>query len=103
METHNRPVKGFLRLEDFGLDPMTVSRWRKRLKDPEKFDEALKRAGDRGAVCVPLAVSPAFENRGPSVRISPGGPGANASPEISPEYFLGKAIERGDGRWSMEL
>ena len=32
VETPNRSVKSFPKLEDLGVDPMTVSRWRKRLK-----------------------------------------------------------------------
>jgi phage N-6-adenine-methyltransferase len=34
-------------LSDFGLDRDTIHRWRKRLKDPRKFDEELQRAQER--------------------------------------------------------
>ncbi len=48
MSTDNRPVKGaYPKLEDFGVDPMTVSRWRKRLKDDDKFSVALESAQER--------------------------------------------------------
>ena len=39
--------KRFPKLEDFGVDPMTVSRWRNRLKDDAKFEEQLAKAQER--------------------------------------------------------
>ncbi len=55
METDNGPVKGFLKLEDFGVDPMTVSRWRSRLKDPKKFEVQLGKAQER---CIKVCETP---------------------------------------------
>lgn len=46
-ETCNGAVTGFLKSQEFGLDHMTISRWRKRLKDAKKFDEALEKAHER--------------------------------------------------------
>lgn len=46
-KTGNRPVKS-LRLGEDGLpDPMIVSRWRKKLNDPEKFQKTLEDAKAR--------------------------------------------------------
>ena len=36
-----------IRIEDYGLDRDTIHRWRKRLKDPGKFDDALEVAHAR--------------------------------------------------------
>jgi phage N-6-adenine-methyltransferase len=36
-----------LKAKDLGLDRDTISRWRKRLKEPGKFDEELRRAQER--------------------------------------------------------
>ena len=47
VETPNRPVKSFPKLEDYSVDPMTVSRWRTRYADEVKFDEALEAAQER--------------------------------------------------------
>ena len=33
-----------VKAEDYGLDRDTIHRWRKRLKDPKNFDEALESA-----------------------------------------------------------
>ena len=33
--------------QDYGLDRDTIHRWRKRLKDPRKFDAALEKAQER--------------------------------------------------------
>lgn len=35
------------KLSDLGIDPMTASRWRKKLSDPRKFDETLEAAAER--------------------------------------------------------
>jgi phage N-6-adenine-methyltransferase len=35
------------RPKDFGLDRMTISRWRSRLNDPEKFEQTLEAARER--------------------------------------------------------
>lgn len=43
---------GFSKLEDFGLDSTTVSRWRQRLKDPRKFDAELEKVHAR---CIRIA------------------------------------------------
>ena len=43
----DRPVTQFVRLEDLGLDKKPVSRWRKKLKDPKKYDAALDAASER--------------------------------------------------------
>ena len=40
-------LKRFPKLEDFDVDPMTVSRWRSRLKSPAKYAEALEAAKER--------------------------------------------------------
>lgn len=48
-KTSNRSVKGF-RLGENGLpDPMVVSRWRRKLNDPDKFQKALEDAKSRYA------------------------------------------------------
>ena len=36
-----------LKAKDLGLDRDTISRWRKRLKEPDRFDEELQRAQER--------------------------------------------------------
>ena len=47
--------RGFPKLEDYGLDPTTVSRWRGRLKDDKKFDEQLEKANER---CIKVCETP---------------------------------------------
>jgi hypothetical protein len=44
-----RPISqnGEIKLADFGVDDGTVHRWRKRLKDPHKFDQTLEAARER--------------------------------------------------------
>ena len=55
MKTSNRSVKSFPKLEDFGVDPMTVSRWRQRLKDDAKFEEQIEKAQER---CIKVCETP---------------------------------------------
>ena len=47
--------KGFPKLEDFGVDPKTVSRWRHRLKDDAKFEEQIVKAQER---CIKVCETP---------------------------------------------
>ena len=42
IKKNNRPV-----IFPDGIDPMTLSRWRERLKDPHKFDTELEQATER--------------------------------------------------------
>jgi hypothetical protein len=44
-----RPISqnGEIKLSDHGLDDGTVHRWRKKLKDPKRFDAALEAAQER--------------------------------------------------------
>lgn len=46
---HIRPseISDGLKITDFGLDRDTIHRWRKRLKEPKKFDIALESANER--------------------------------------------------------
>lgn len=52
--TDNRPVIG-VKAEKFGLDLMTVSRWRSRLKSETKFAEQLEKAHER---CIKVCETP---------------------------------------------
>jgi phage N-6-adenine-methyltransferase len=45
--TRNGSVTGAVRAKDFGLDKMTISRWRARLNDPDKFEQTLETARER--------------------------------------------------------
>ncbi len=58
---------GYATLEKLGLDRTTVSRWRSRLKDEEKFETTLKQAKER-AVLSPLPSLPTASRFSPAMR-----------------------------------
>lgn len=74
MKTSNSTVKSYPKLEDFGVDPMTVSRWRTRLKTDDNFATQLVKAQERCIkVCeTPSVLYPRAVNSGNNEWYTPG-------------------------------